>query len=292
MKRPGIWGLSLLVILMVTRPLVHSSQDQKQPPVLRDPLRLVRVEKQVYQAPPGNGVDDLRLAFRPVDLPDEAQGPSGLVTLLSAKQSIPVSLAHSDFNEDQMPDLVTGYAVAFGGVVTIRLGERESVFPTRRYDEPEIVVPFGAEMSFAVPIAPEFLVAGDFNNDGHRDVLLADSNFPRLVLLAGDRRGMLRQPEIIPIDGRPTALLAGDFGRRDGLDDLAVAMVTEQGPTLSVWQNPAGALTDSSDVLKLPSEAVAIEAGFLNSEFDTRVDLVIAAEDQLILQRFANECGQ
>jgi hypothetical protein len=74
------------------------------------------------------------------------------------------SLASADFNEDGVPDLLSGYA---DGAVVLSLGR-------------EVSQSSGADVSqafalgtraAALPVAADFLGAGDFNADGHADLV-------------------------------------------------------------------------------------------------------------------------
>jgi hypothetical protein len=51
---------------------------------------------------------------------------------LTENQAQPRSLASADFDEDGVPDLVSGYAYAGRGIVTIHRGNVDSIYPTLR----------------------------------------------------------------------------------------------------------------------------------------------------------------
>src|SRR5580704_14923550 len=90
-------------------------------------------------------------------------------------QAHPLSLASADFDEDGMPDLASGYADGSGaGVVTIHRGNANALWPYRNVStngEPAAFLP--DVRVFRLPAPPDFLGAGDFDADGHWDLVAA-----------------------------------------------------------------------------------------------------------------------
>ncbi|MBI3951809.1 MAG: hypothetical protein HY314_15275 [Acidobacteria bacterium] len=142
-----------------------------------------------------------------VDLSTGYTGAAGLRQVLEQSLAQPLTLASGDFDEDGVPDLVSGYAGPSEGILTLHRGNIDSIFPNspeakrrrgegareRRSDGarerggdegtnslpvspslPPSVSPFLPEArAFGVPEAPEFLGTGDFDADGHWDVVTA-----------------------------------------------------------------------------------------------------------------------
>src|SRR5262245_64378297 len=80
----------------------------------------------------------------------------------------PLALATGDFDEDGMPDLLTGYASGGAGAIKLRRGDIAAVYPGYRVSksaEPETVnEPFySAESVKQSPVAPEYIASGYIN---------------------------------------------------------------------------------------------------------------------------------
>src|SRR5437867_2729436 len=138
--------------------------------------------------------------------PAQYQGSSKLVQQLKDNQTRPLSVGSADFDEDGVPDIVAGYAGAKDGVINVQRGDTDTIFPNTREaiahraqlrataDVPpapgDIQSPFFvSSRAFDVPGAPQFLGTGDFDGDGHRDVVTAEAGGGSLVLLSGHCRG-------------------------------------------------------------------------------------------------------
>jgi hypothetical protein len=138
----------------------------------------------------------------------------------------PRALASGDFDEDGVPDLVSGFATGNGGAITVHRGNVDALWPygaALRNGPPPAFLP-GAR-TFAIPEAPDFIATGDFDADGHWDVVTAQRGSNALYFLRGDGHGGFRAAQRIPLAGNVTALIAGEINRADGLTDLIVARV-------------------------------------------------------------------
>jgi hypothetical protein len=158
-------------------------------------------------------------------------GEEALVRALESNQAEPVSLASADFDEDGTPDLVTGYAGASGGIISLMRGNVDSIYPNapeaklRRAEGTYTDAPFlSPAFLFSVPEVFDFMGAGDFDGDSHWDVVAARKGGKRLYLLSGDGRGGLRQTRQAELRGGVTAMAVGEMNRRDGLDEVIVAV--------------------------------------------------------------------
>jgi hypothetical protein len=134
----------------------------------------------------------------PVALAADYTGDAPRRSALEAGQARPAALAAADFDEDGMPDLLAGYGAAEGGLLTLHRGNVDALFPhhgdarKRKAEGTFTDSPFLSPASlFELPVAPDFLGAGDFDADGHQDVVAAARGGNVLVLLSGDGQGGL-----------------------------------------------------------------------------------------------------
>jgi hypothetical protein len=203
-------------------------------------------------------------------------------TLAGLRQAQPLALASGDFDEDGTPDLVSGFAVGNGGTITLHRGNVNALWPygaALRNGPPPAFLP--NPRSFSVPEAPNFIATGDFDADGHWDVVTAQLGSNALYLLKGDGHGGFAAPQRIPLTGSVTAMIAGEINRADGLTDLVVAVNSASGPQALVFESARGALKDQPEVFLLPKPATALALG----RFDGGAmnDLAVAAGSQIVL---------
>ncbi len=225
--------------------------------------------------------------------PADYQGSSTLVPQLRDSQMRPVALASADFDEDGVPDLVAGYAGTKDGVISIQRGDVDAIFPNtseaiahreqlRAPNADDIQSPFFATSRvFDVRGAPQFIGTGDFDADGHRDVVVAETGASALVLLPGDGVGGFTPARSIALPGVVTALVTGDANRMDGLADVIVAVNGAAGPRLLVYEASAGALNAGPEVLSLPSESRSLAIGQLDDDYP--VDMAVAAGGDVLI---------
>src|SRR5215813_616705 len=63
------------------------------------------------------------------ELEPDYTGPVPVMQDLETNRAEPLSLASGDFDEDGVPDLVCGYRTSSGGIITLRRGNLDSVYP-------------------------------------------------------------------------------------------------------------------------------------------------------------------
>jgi hypothetical protein len=198
------------------------------------------------------------------------------------------AVAAADFDEDGVPDLVTGGAAGAGGTLTVFRGHIDTLYP----NSPEAKArkargeftsnPFPAVgATMALPQPAEFVATGDFDADGHWDVVVASSGSTKLHWLRGDGRGNLGVPSAIELGGTVTALAAGEVNRVDGLSDLLVGIVTASGARALVFESAEGALRGAPESFALSAAATAFAIGELNGTFGN--DFAIAAGAQVLI---------
>ncbi|MCI0489849.1 MAG: hypothetical protein L0229_24930 [Blastocatellia bacterium] len=223
-----------------------------------------------------------------VDLPVEYAGAPHLEQALIRSESRPLALASADFDEDGVADLVCGYATDEGGVIALHSGNVDSIFPNspearERKAKGEFTdSPFlSSARIYEIAGSPNFLGAGDFEGDGHRDVVAASRGGSALHLISGDGRGGFGEERRIELRGRVTALATGEINRADGLDDVVVGIVGEDGAKALVFEGSEGALLSTPEIIALPGEARAIELGRLDGDY--LMDMAVASPSDLLI---------
>ncbi len=204
---------------------------------------------------------------------------AGVGSLFNAR---PLSLAKGDFNEDGVDDLVSGYGVGKGGVITVHRGNIAALWPygaALRNGPPAAFLP--NPRSFTVPQAPDFVATGDFDADGHQDIVTAQRGGDALYLLHGDGHGGFAPAGRIAVGGSITAMIAGDLNRRDGLRDIVLGVATARGARVLVYESPSGAAKAQPEMFSLPEPVTSLALGHFNG--GAVVDLAVGAGDQLVL---------
>ncbi|HJZ68698.1 MAG TPA: VCBS repeat-containing protein, partial [Blastocatellia bacterium] len=231
------------------------------------------------------------------DLELDYTGSASVAHELERNQAEPLSLASADFDEDGVPDLLCGYVTSSGGILTLRRGNLDSIYPNspeaqqRRREalgEESLSsgeyapTPFLADVRvFEAADAPQFMGTGDFDNDGHLDVVFATAGSSAIDFLHGDGQGNLGRSETIRLPGRVTAMTTGDINRRDGLEDVVVGIVGVDGPQVLIFEGPDGVLKATPEAIPLPVEATALAIGQLDDSYE--IDLAIAAGHELLI---------
>lgn len=230
--------------------------------------------------------------------PVEYQGSSNMIQQLQSNHAHPMSLASADFDEDGIPDIVAGYRGAKGGAVSLHRGDADSIFPNtpeaithraqlratsnQSSSTDDLPSPFFVQSRvFDTPGAPQLVVAGDFDADGHQDIVSAEIGSSTLTLLSGDGHGDFAPARLVALPDAVTALVAGDVNRIDGLADLVVAVNGAGGPKLLVYESGAGAINADPETISLPSESKSVALGQLDDDFP--VDIAVAAGRDLLI---------
>jgi hypothetical protein len=213
-------------------------------------------------------------------------GEPAITQLLERNLTRPLALASADFDEDGVPDLLGGYAGAGKGLLTLHRGNVDLIFPnspqSKNHDGGAPVtedqggaidrsVPayfLAAACAFDLPEPADFLGAGDFDADGHWDVVAAARGGNKLYWLPGDGRGGFQEARAVELQGGVTALIAGDVDRADGLTDIVVATAAQDGAKVLVFESPEGALKGDPDAFAMPAEAtgLALEGNFIGTD--------------------------
>lgn len=218
-----------------------------------------------------------------------------LMAQMTQGEAEPRALASGDYDEDGMADLVTAYATADGGgMITIHRGNVDAVYPNapaaraRKAAGTFSDVPFlSPARVFATPTAPDFITSGDFDADGHMDIITAQRGAASLDLLRGNGSGAVGLAESVALPGAVTALVSGEVNRADGLTDLVVAVETPDGAKLLVFEGISGALASQPEEIALPASASDIVLGSLTADpaADIATDIAVAAGYELLIVR-------
>jgi CSLREA domain-containing protein len=249
-----------------------------------EPARL-RETVSVYAAGRGNPTINLSDGH---ELVVPYVGPEALRSALEQNQAEPLSLAAADFDEDGVPDLVSGYAFAGRGIVTLLRGNVDSIYPNapeakqRRANGTFTEAPFlSPAQAFDAPVAADFIGAGDFDADGHWDVVTASRGGTALYLLTGNGHGDFSEPRRIELPGVLTAFATGEVNRADGIADIVVGVSAKDGARVLVFEGPNGALQAKPESLSMPGEVTALVLGQLDNSYE--MDVAVGSGNQLVL---------
>ncbi len=232
--------------------------------------------------------------YRPINLQEGHDLPllyadaSPAALALRNGQVEPLTLTAEDFDEDGVPDLISAYQSQMGGILTLHRGNADSIFPNapeaqrHRAEGAFTDSPFLAPANvFQTPQLPELVAAGDFDADGHLDVVIGARGDDRLTILRGDGKGQLDRPTAITLPGTLTALATGEIDRRDGLADLVVGVVNKGRAQALIFASSEGALRARVETIRLPVAATSFAFAQLTQQSEN--DLAIAAGIQLLV---------
>ena len=201
----------------------------------------------------------------------------------SMQNAQPLALASADFDEDGVPDLLSGYAAGDGtGIVTIHRGNVNALWPygaaILNGPPPEFLPDARV---FNLPEQPDFLGAGDFNADGHWDIVAARRGGTSLWFLLGDGHGGFGAAQQVKLPGGITAITTGEINRADGLTDIVVGVNGPNGAQVLVFEAPNGAMRAKPEIIAAPAAVTALVLGRIdNGAF---FDLAVGAGNQLMM---------
>jgi hypothetical protein len=221
-----------------------------------------------------------------VDLEVQWSGPRELREAVVSGSIRPLSLAAGDFDEDGFEDLVAGYSAGRSGLVALFIGDGAARV-IRPAGAPAHVnrAPFAPEARlFQAAEIPDILRAGDFDADGHADLVLGAAGGRRLALLRGDGRGGFEPAVSRPLPGTLMRLTSGDMNRRDGLPEIVALLRARGEARLVVFESPAGAFGSEPESLRLEStspDPVASDIVIADLDGDPWIDVAAAVGNTL-----------
>lgn len=193
------------------------------------------------------------------------------------------SIASADFDEDGVADIICG---SDGGRLALYRGNVDAIYPNSREAQGRKAQGtftrepfFSNAQTFDAPESSE-VATGDFNADGHQDVLAYATGGDSLYLLAGNGHGKFAAPQQFKMEGRITAVATGEFGHADDQTDVAVGLVSDKGALLAVYEYPEGATKAKPEIFKLPAPATEIRMGLLDE--DALYDIAGACDHNLV----------
>ncbi len=233
-------------------------------------------------AQPPRATLDMRLDF---------VGPAPMIEALDRADAL--SLARADFDGDGVKDLLVGYGLADGtGAVALLRGDLATLFPNHPGADEQRRQGTLSETPFlqparllSLPHAAELLAAGDFDADGHLDLVAAARGVAMLTWRPGDGTGRFAPPRQRPLAAGVSALAVGEVNRVDGLADLAVAVTGKDGASLLVFEGPRGALRSPPEVVPLPAPATALDLALVDDDHHYDVAVTAGREALAVLGR-------
>lgn len=223
-----------------------------------------------------------------VEIQADYTGPVDLRNLLTQNVAEPRALASADFDEDGVPDLICGYARSGGGIISLYRGNVDSIFPNspeaqRRRAEGTFTDSafLSPARVFDAPAAADFVGAGDFDADGHWDVVIAARGGKKLYLLSGDGKGNFLTARKIALPGDVSSMVTGEINRADGLTDVVVGVVANDGAKVLVFEGPEGALKLEPEVFSVSGEPKALALGQFDDDYP--MDLAVGAGSELVI---------
>jgi hypothetical protein len=196
------------------------------------------------------------------------------------------ALTVADFDEDGIPDLVVAFSDRVGGALVVHRGNADALYPNTVEAKKRRAAGRATDSAFLSPsrvfatdIGPDVLAAGDFDADGHIDLLAASVGVDTIYLHRGDGSGGLAPSEPLRLPGSLSSMATGEVNRRDGLADVVAAVHSIDGPVVLVYEHPSGAFAADPEVLEVDAEVVDLALGQLDGR--PCADLVIATSNAL-----------
>ncbi len=223
-----------------------------------------------------SGRTHLQLGTTPYDL-----------TLAPSKKSADkpraVSMVSCDFNVDGFADLISGYAQGESGFITLHHGNPEAYSPTSPAAFENLkrgIFPPGfvsESVVTNVPVAPELLVAGDFNGDGNADLVFGKHGDAAIYFMPGSRTGF-GTPQKISLGGSLNAMAAGEIDLPNAAIDLVLGISGNLGSSLQIFRDGI-----STKPLVYPLAAPADQLAIGNLDDDQMGDVAILAGGQIAI---------
>ncbi len=123
-------------------------------------------------------------------------------------------------------------------------------------------------------------LTGDFNHDGHIDLIVAEETQDRIVVFVNNGAGELQSTAQFPAGAQPSWMAPVDFDT-DGVADLAI--INHEANTITLLRGNGDASFEPADPARFPIETEphshVIAAADMNN--DGAIDLIIDSRDHL-----------
>jgi CSLREA domain-containing protein len=198
-------------------------------------------------------------------------GTDGSTVSFAAGQAQPRTMANADLNRDGAADLIVGYAGGNGGHLALYQGNLDTLSARtpetfEAMKEGQFPAPFLPEARLIqLPVTPDFVGAGDFNRDGWKDIVAAESGDNRAFLLIGNSRGNYTL-SYIELSGQVTAMLVENIDLLDNAADIAFAVNGERGASLLIYNGAADAFGAAPEIYPLTAAATSLAIGQLDDD--------------------------
>lgn len=156
-----------------------------------------------------------------------------------ASPSVSLNISGSSGNYS-FTSTVTGHSAApLTGSITFQNAANNQNLSTATLGSPSISQSFSAQGTYPTGTSPIAAAAGDFNNDGHMDLVVANNNDASVSVFLADpsNPGTFQSQVKYTISGLPYAIALADFNS-DGILDMAVANSTYLSILLGDPANP------------------------------------------------------
>ncbi len=168
------------------------------------------------------------------------------------------ALLTTDVNNDSRADLIS-----------ISTVNQLAIFKNTGNNPPFNNPPDGFNLSFT----PRSVIAGDFNNDGNKDLVVSSQNNNSIAILLGSATGTFSQPTVFAGPANTSYIAAGDFNL-DGNLDLSIAGTGFTGNTgvFTLLGNGSGTFNQVTETLTVTSPI-----GIVSNDFngDGRTDIAV-----------------
>jgi parallel beta-helix repeat protein len=209
-------------------------------------------------------------------------------TSLDTNLTEPLSLTSGDFDSDGVPDLICGFRTQTSAYLSFNRGNLDALWPygpeARRHREEGTFTdsPFlPTSVIFELPVLPNFLGTGDFNGDGHLDVVAAELDAPEILFIPGSGTEKFGESEFIELPGTVSVMSTGNFGRPFGPNSVAIGLKKVDGPVIQIFQFSTTSTWENPTEFQISEPATSLAFGRLSpSGFR---DLAIAAGTQVFI---------
>lgn len=182
-------------------------------------------------------------------------------------------LAAADFNEDGKPDLAIACGVGGGGTPPPHM----TVLIQDTNGDGGFTQPTGSPY----PVGGNGLATGDFNGDGHLDIVATDNESGTISVLSGDGTG-----KFAPALGSPIAVNQGEYFvaagdvNGDGLADIGV--VAEVSSVVDVFLGAPGSTVQNIAFPALPAQVLGSAPFTISASASSGLPITFSTADSTI----------